>query len=43
MSASGGGGGSTGTFGGAIVRGDGTTIRFTCNGSTLSEFVIEQR
>ncbi len=42
MSASGSGGGSSGTVGGAIVRGDGTTIRFTCNGSTLSEFVIEQ-
>lgn len=42
MSGSGGGGGSSGNLGGVIVRGDGTTIRFTCNGSTLSEFVIEQ-
>jgi hypothetical protein len=42
MSGSGAGGGSNGTVGGVIVRGDGTTIRFTCSGSTLSEFVIEQ-
>jgi hypothetical protein len=42
LGGSGGGGGSSGTFSGTVSRADGTTIRFTCNGSTLTQFVMER-
>jgi hypothetical protein len=41
-SLTGSGGGGSGGFSGSIVRGDGITIRYSCSGSTLTEFVIEE-
>jgi hypothetical protein len=38
-----GGGSSTGRFTGEINRSDGVTIRYACDGETLSEFVVERR